>query len=213
MSKIMKIKIIVLIFSFSFLCFGESALEELVDKCDFVNFNSEYQLADLSEQEKTKLLVRVDQIINKQKKDLKSFFGLDTPPLKCAKSLRWVPPLYKITGIIAGAESLFFGLLAIKSFISVKTASGYAKERKAYNDIENYNKALNLRDEYKSLLYKEMGMSILTLSATTFCYLACKYIEKNLIEYNQYKKALKIKTLIEETLLSHSEDKTVDMVG
>ena len=42
-SKIMKIKIIVLIFGFSFLCFAEQSLEELIDKSDFINFKKAYE--------------------------------------------------------------------------------------------------------------------------------------------------------------------------
>ena len=71
----MKIKIIVLIFSFSFLCFAEQSLEELIDKSDFVNFKKAYEGQNITEEQKAALLDRVNKIIDSTSKPLKAKIG------------------------------------------------------------------------------------------------------------------------------------------
>lgn len=209
MFKIMKIKIIALIFSFSFLCSAQQNLEQLIDKSDFINFKSAYAQSNLSEKEKNELLVQVDKNIDVYLKKLKPFFGGRIPTLKQgARDL-------------GKAKNLIFGgavLLSIMQIVAVGIAYDTHKHQK--NTANRFNRTAasfqgaNSRAKYGRYLARKRAainlwnsdywlagtLGVWSFFSSIFMGFLYHWTKNMLIVYKQWKKALKIKKLIEESL-------------
>lgn len=197
---------LVLSMFFQSFCFGQNNLAELVDKCDFVNFKKAYEISNSSKDQKAELLKQVDHIIEEHLKKLKFYFGGQIPQLKSGKSVKIV------RDIMLAFSGIFFGCSIAPIVMVCETFQRKNNTRNLYNKpaaaftgnsiahFARYNAkkqvAVNRYNEGYLIAGVLFGFCCLCSGMYAFLY---KWYKSTLIAYKRWKKALKIKKLIEDS--------------
>lgn len=209
--KILKIKILVLVFCLSPACFGNDKnssyenLLALVKEANFVKFKELYSQSTISDQQKKELLSVANNTIETERKYWRSNrpFGPESSIGKEVKS--GINAGYILAGIFGMIAPTSLGLILRKYFNEKdKFLTNYQNLWNRATPIPSYsNAALEAKtiDLRKSFWFSDLvGLSIMsgfTLAFSIAILVLVKLNQKILRSYKRWKKACKIKKLID----------------
>lgn len=187
-------------------CLGNN-FEELIYKCDFIKFQETYVRSNLSEKEKSELLHHVNKILEINKQKLNFFAMNNRLTLKDGNNIRFRKNAAIILSVIFGGLSfiaayLGYIILNKKKKLSLQNTNANFNNANRLTNINRFKMIINT--SYDKQLGFYCGLFIGSIFGSFAYGVMSRWFKDKLIIYKQYKKALKIKNLIQDSL-SNSE--------
>lgn len=182
-------------------------LSDLINKSDFRRFKQAYENSNLSEDKKIELLNQVNTFIEESLNKLKPYWHGKIPPLKNINKIKQVRYLFNFIStffVACNAFSIYslYRVLKRKNRYMNRTAAQIGSVDR--NIIYSNTKDWQIRNFNTLLLERVAQVIFVGLISLLWAY-AIKCYNLSSVYYKQYKKALKIKKLIEESISKDCE--------